>query len=65
MLKLVQKTKLQSAENGLRARELLASPRASSRTTQNRVQVSEKFEEFLQSLSDVDFNNRSEESKFK
>jgi len=40
VLKLVQKTKLSSAER-------------------------EKFEGFLQNLSDVDFNNRSEESKYK
>ncbi|MBI2656582.1 hypothetical protein HYX03_02495 [Candidatus Woesearchaeota archaeon] len=47
-----QKTKLNSAEIGLRARE------------QARVHV-EEFEEFLQSLSSVDFNNRGEESKYK
>ena len=52
VLKLVQKTKLNSAEIGLRARE------------QSRVQV-EDFEEFLQNLSIVDFNNRGEESKYK
>ena len=40
VLKLVQKTKLNSAER-------------------------ENFEEFLKGLSDVDFNNRSEESKYK
>lgn len=40
VLKLAQKTKLNSAER-------------------------EDFEEFLQNLSGVDFNNRSEESKYK
>ena len=40
VLKLAQKTKLNSAER-------------------------ENFEEFLKGLSDVDFNNRSEESKYK
>ena len=45
VLKLVQKTKLNSAENGMRARE-------------NRGQGGEKFEEFLQSLEIVDFNSR-------
>jgi len=45
---LVQKTKLNSAESGLRARE------------QVRVQLKE-FEEFLQSLSLVDFNNRGQD----
>ena len=49
VLKLVQKTKLNSAEIGLRVRE------------QAHVQV----EEFIESLLDVDFNNRSEESKYK
>ena len=53
VLKLVQKTKLNSAESELRARE------------QSRVQAGEKFEEFLQNLSDVDFNNRNEEAKYK
>ena len=45
MLKLVQKTKLNSAENGLRVR-------------QNGGQLSKTFEEFLQNLSVVDFNDR-------
>ena len=45
---MVQKTKLNSAESGLRARE------------QARVQLKE-FEEFLQNLVAVDFNNRGED----
>jgi len=44
VLKLEQKTKLNSAENGMRARE-------------NRGH-GEEFEDFLQSLESVDFNNR-------
>ena len=52
VLKLVQKTKLNSAEDGTRARE-------------NSGHGGEEFEGFFQSLSDVDFNNRSEESKYK
>ncbi len=51
VLKLGQKAKLNSAEYGIRVRE-------------NRGQ-GEEFEEFLQNLLDVDFNNRGEESKYK